>query len=56
MILVFASLAMTAFLAVSLIISGVRDLAFSSLILGTLLAALWILMLVKTVQARRGPG
>lgn len=56
LILVFASLALTAFLAVNLIISGVREAAFASLIVGSLLAALWVLMLVKTTQARLRNG
>ncbi len=56
LILVFVSLAATAFLSVNLIIDGVRQSAVSSLILGTLLGSLWILMLVKTAQARRTQG
>lgn len=56
LILIFTSLALTAFLAVNLIISGVREAAFANLIVGSLLAALWVLMLVKTTQARRSNG
>ena len=52
-ILVFASMALSAFISVDLILQGLRDGQAGSLLVGLLLAAMWILMLYKTATARR---
>ena len=53
LILVFASIALTAFLSVSLISQGLREGEMGRLALGILLAASWTLMLYKTSRAKR---
>ena len=53
LVLVFASIALTAFLSVDLILQGLRDGQPGSLLLGGLLGAMWILMFYKTARARR---
>ena len=53
LILVFASIALTAFLSVSLISQGLREGEMGRLALGILLAAIWTLMLYKTSRAKR---
>lgn len=52
LILVFASIALTAYLSVDLIAQGLRDRAAGPLVLGTLIAALWLLMFYKTARTR----
>jgi len=52
LVLFFVGLVATAFLSVNLLIMGVRDGALGQILLGGLLSSLWLLMLVKTAQAR----
>ena len=52
LLLVLVGIAMTAFLSVNLISSGLRENHPANLALGTLLGALWLFMLVKTAKDR----
>lgn len=56
LILVFASIAITAFLSVDLILRGFRDSQPGWILLGALLAAMWLLMFYKTAKARLAPN
>jgi hypothetical protein len=56
LVLVFASIALTAFLSVDLILQGVRDRQPGPALLGALLAALWIGMFYRTARARLKAG
>jgi hypothetical protein len=56
LILMLASIALTGYLAVDLISQGLREGQVSPLILGSLLAATWILMFYKTAKARLAPA
>ncbi len=53
MVLVFAGIAMTAFLSFNLIVQGVAARSVGSVGLGLFLAAMWLMMCVKTLKARR---
>lgn len=52
MVLVLASIALTAYLSYDLISQGIQHRQASPLILGSLIAAMWILMFYKTAKAR----
>jgi hypothetical protein len=54
LLLVIVGIATTAYLAVSLVISGLREGQPANLALGTMLGALWLLMMVKTARDRGG--
>ena len=56
LVLVFAGIAITAFLGVNLLVQGVREGAVGQILVGAIISAMWILMMVKTAQARRRMG
>ena len=56
LVLVFAGIAITAFLGVNLLVQGVREGAVGQILVGAIISAMWILMMVKTAQARKRMG
>jgi len=55
LVLVLASIALTAYLSYDLIGQGIRERSAGPLLLGLMIAALWILMFYKTAKARLTP-
>ncbi len=53
LVLFVAGIAVTAFLSVNLLIQGVQTRSPASIVLGLLLAAMWLMMFLKTMKARR---
>lgn len=53
MVLFLAGIAITAFLSVNLLVQGVQTRSPGSIALGLLLAAMWLMMFVKTMRSRR---
>ena len=53
LVLFVAGIAVTAFLSVNLLIQGVQTRSPGSIVLGLLLAAMWLMMFLKTMKARR---
>ena len=52
-VLLLAGVVMTAFLGGSLVISGAREGAVGQVLLGSIVSALWLMMLWKTIRAPR---
>lgn len=52
-VLVLAGVALTGFLSASLLLRGARESSVSDLVLGGVIAFLWLFMAYKTLTARR---
>lgn len=55
LVLILASIALTGYFSYDLIGQGLRDRAVGPLLVGVMIAALWILMFYKTIKARLMP-
>ncbi len=52
LILVLAGIAMTGFLAATLLMQGIADGAIGQILVGGVISALWLMMMYKTAHAR----
>ncbi len=52
LILVLSGIAMTGFLAATLLMQGIAEGAVGQILVGGIISALWLMMMYKTAQAR----